>query len=58
MPKVDEVSITQKYAIYLYITFFTALITSLLFGNHYSNKTGEYGAGVSAVLILIIGASK
>ncbi len=43
---------------YLYITFFTALITSSLFGSHSANSVGEYGAGVSAVFILITGASK
>jgi hypothetical protein len=37
---------------YLYVTFFTALITSSAFGNHSFNKVGEYGAGVSAVVIL------
>jgi hypothetical protein len=36
----------------------TALITSSAFGNHSFNKTGEYGAGVSAVVILCIGASR
>jgi hypothetical protein len=42
----------------MYITSFTAFTTSLALGIHFSNKTGEYGAGVSAVFILLIGASK
>ena len=37
---------------YLYITFFTAFITSVEFGNHSFSNVGEYGAGVSAVVIL------
>ena len=36
----------------------TALKTSCEFGIHFSNKTGEYGAGVSAVVSLLMGASK
>ena len=43
---------------YLYKTLFTALITSLWLGNHSFKRDGLYGAGVSAVLILITGASK
>jgi len=43
---------------FLYITFFTALITSLALGNHSLRSVGEYGAGVSAVVILWMGASR
>ena len=35
---------------YLFNTFLTALITSSELGNHSFNNTGEYGAGVSAVV--------
>ena len=47
----------MKY-FYFFKTSLTAFITSLLFGIQASSKTGEYGAGVSAVVILFIGASK
>ena len=55
----DEVScVIKNSVIYLYKTSFTAFTTSSLLGIQAFNKTGEYGAGVSAVVILLIGASK
>lgn len=39
---VDEANVALQYGLtYLYNTFLTAVITSLWFGNHSSNKTGE-----------------
>ena len=42
---------SKRLQYYLYITFLTAFTTSLLLGNHSFNRVGEYGAGVSAVVI-------
>ena len=47
-----------KDTLYLYRTFRTARITSSRLGSHSSSSTGEYAAGVSAVLIFSIGASR
>ena len=44
--------------IYLYITFLTAFTTSCAFGNHSFNNVGAYGAGVSAVVMRWMGASR
>jgi hypothetical protein len=50
--------VNNKIDYYLYITLLIDLMTSSLFGNHSASRTGEYGAGVSAVFIFSIGASK